>query len=267
MLNSITPENLKAAIDLHQLWLKSKKRAGVRLCLVNYDLHGFDFSGANLSKADLSKANLVGASLEGANLTGANLTYAILYRANLNNIVGVKANFQNANTNSATFKYANLTKANFANANLVFANFKDANLTKANLVNANLESANLYSTNLERAKLPDFQLPQRIKLIGYKKVGNDFILKLEIPAKAERTASLIGNKCRASEAKVIGWKKVGHRHYKTTPATFFSIWATSFYYRMGETAYPSGYDPDIRVECTSGIHFFLLQSEAKKYRS
>ena len=36
-------------------------------------------------------------------------------------------------------------------------------------------------------------------------------------------------------------------------------------YQAGEMTYPDGYDPDIRIECTSGIHFFMTKQEAEEY--
>jgi len=36
-------------------------------------------------------------------------------------------------------------------------------------------------------------------------------------------------------------------------------------YRVGELVYPDSYDPDIRVECTHGIHFFLTREEAESW--
>jgi len=33
-------------------------------------------------------------------------------------------------------------------------------------------------------------------------------------------------------------------------------------YRIGETVYADKYDPDIRVECAGGIHFYMTFAEA-----
>ena len=36
-------------------------------------------------------------------------------------------------------------------------------------------------------------------------------------------------------------------------------------YRVGEIVRPDSYDPDIRVECSHGIHFFITRKEAEDY--
>ena len=173
------------------------------------------------------QANLYGANLYGANLKGANL-----YGANL--------------------KGANLCGANLYGANLKGANLYGANLKGANLCGANLKGANLYGANLKGAKLPHFQIcPEEGDFIAWKKV-NGGILKLLIPKEAKRTSSLVGRKCRAEFVVVLEGSGVSTHDGKTK-------------YEPGMTVYPDKYNDDIRVECTSGIHFFMTKREAEEY--
>ena len=44
-----------------------------------------------------------------------------------------------------------------------------------------------------------------------------------------------------------------------------SLHDPSFIYRVGETVKPDRYDDDVRVECTSGIHFFITKPEAESF--
>lgn len=46
---------------------------------------------------------------------------------------------------------------------------------------------------------------------------------------------------------------------------FHSLHDYDFTYRLGEVAREPSYDDDIRVECTSGIHFFITKQEAENY--
>ena len=176
-----------------------------------------------------------GASLEGASLEGASLEGANLYRANLEG--------------------ANLEGANLTRANLDGANLTGANLTGANLTGANLDGL---------AKLPPFQIcPQEGTFIAYKmainaKTGVRAVLKLEIPADAQRTSSLVGRKCRASAVKVLSASDGGAKYY--------SSYDPIFRYHVGAIATPDRFDPDIRCECAHGIHFFITEQEAKDYR-
>ncbi len=182
---------------------------------------------ANLEGADLRGADLRGADLRGANLRGANIW-------------------------GADLRGANLRGANLEGANLEGANLRGAYLKGANLEGANLRGANLEGAYLKGAYLPAFQItPQGYPMYGFKKT-NVGIVTLLIPAEAKRTASLVGRKCRAEYAVVVeGYGR--------------SLHDMSIEYVVGKTVYPDKYDDDIRVECTSGIHFFQTREEAEKY--
>ena len=214
-------------------------KAGANLCVAS-------LYGANLYGADLTRANLYGANLCGANLCGADLTRANLYGANLQ-----EANLQEAN----------LQGANLYGANLQEANLQEANLQGAKLQEANLQGANLQEANLQGAKLSAFQLPpEEGAFIGWKKGSDGTIIKLRILGK--RTSSLVGRKCRCSKARVIS---IVDKH--GTPLTEArSTWSAAFRYRVGELVSPvEPYNDDIRVECASGIHFFMTKKEAEEY--
>ena len=190
-------------------------------------LHGLWLAGQEGGeKANLSKANLAGANLTGADLRGANLTGAILY-----------------------------------GADLYGADLSDANLAGADLVGADLAGANLRGANLAGADLPPLKtiLPDG-DFTAYKKVRCEMfmvVLTLLVPADAKRTGSLVGRKCRADRAKVVSASVEGE--------TFQSLYDHSFTYKVGEMVFEPNYDPDTRVECTRGIHFFMTQEEAKAY--
>jgi hypothetical protein len=168
--------------------------------------------GADLASADLTGANLYGADLASADLTRANLSGAFLYSAYLTG-----------------------------------ANLRDANLTRADLTRAVLTRA-----DLTRAKLPDFQISQGEDLIVYKKLRDAVICTLKIPAAARRTASLVGNKCRAEFAVVLEGEGMSQHN-------------RCFTYEVGKTVHPSEYNDDIREECRPGIHFFMTRAEAEAY--
>jgi len=225
MNQPMNQRKINEAIDKHRLWLRGEK-GGERANLMGADLDGAYLYGANLFEANLDGANLKGANLKEANLRRANLTGA--------NLTG-----------------ANLEEANLRRANLTGANLRRANLTGANLEGANLEGANLDGANLDGAILPHFQIvPDQGAFIGWKKLKGGVIVKLQIPAKAKRTSSLIGRKCRAEYVKVLSEGGVSSRGGK---------------YIKGEVYRPDGYDDDIRVECTKGVHFFITKREAEEY--
>ena len=149
------------------------------------------------------------------------------------------------------------SRANLRHADLSFANLSYTDLSYANLSRADLSGAHLSRANLSRAKLPAFLiLPQLGAFIAWKKAGGR-IVKLEIPADANRVSSLVGRKCRAEFVRVLdidgATEVVTDAHGPRTV------------YRIGEIVRPDKYDDDIRVECSHGIHFFMTREEAQEW--
>ena len=188
-------------------------------------------SGANLRGADLSRANLSGAVLSHADLSCANLSCAKLSNASLNGADLSGADLSGADLNGADLSYANLSRAILSGA------IKDA-----------------------KTILPHYRIaPEVGSFIAFKKLRNNVVATLEIPAEAKRTSSLIGRKCRAEFAKVVALSSnavVGYA--KHWPSGVFP-------YHVGEIVRPDSFDDDIRLECANGIHFFMTRREAEEY--
>ena len=214
-------QKLEAIIKNHGKWLRGE--GGERA----------DLQYAYLQRADLQRAHLQRADLQGADLQYADLQYAYL-------------------------QGAHLQRAHLQDADLQDADLQRADLQRADLQGAYLQGAYLRGAHLQGAHLPWFQIPQDGTLTVYKKV-QDKIVKLLIPAKAKRTASLVGRKCRAEYAKVLsieGDKPVTSDGLRQGPKTR---------YEVGKTVKPDSYDDDIRTECSHGIHFFLTREEAEEF--
>ena len=194
----------------------------------------FTAKGATTIAAAVTMAVAAGASLAGASLDGANL-----YGANLD---------------GASLAGASLYGANLDRANLYRANLYRANLYRANLYGANLDGANLYGANLENVKNLFYQIPQEGELIVWKAVAGG-VCKLRVPPEAKRTATPIGRKCRAEWVEVL-----------EAPTNGAGLHDRNVIYRAGEIVRPDKYDPDPRVECTHGIHFFMTKEEAEAYQ-
>jgi len=191
------------------------------------NLRGADLRGANLRRADLSGADLRGADLRSANLCGANL-YG-----------------------------ADLRSANLSGANLRGANLRGANLCGANLYGANLRSADLSGADLKGAKgLAQFCILPQGDIIGWKKLANGAIARLLIPQEAKRVNAYSSRKCRAEfvfVTEIIGAAEgTGKFDEKTI-------------YKTGVRVSPDSYNPDARLECSNGIHFFITRQEAEDY--
>ena len=201
-----------------------------------------------LRNADLSEANLRNADLSWANLSGANLS---------------EANLRGAYLSGANLSEADLSGANLRNADLSEADLSGANLRNTNLSMADLSGADLSGADLSGADLPDFQIvPQEGSFIAWKKGANDCLMKLQIPAKAKRTSTLVGRKCRAEFVKVLS---VSGRDGNNIDSC--SNWNVDYpiTYKVGEIIKADNYNDDIRIECTGGIHFFITKKEAEEW--
>jgi hypothetical protein len=173
------------------------------------------------------------------------------------------SDLSSANLSGADLRQADLSSANLSSANLSYANLSDANLSGADLRRSDLRQADLGYANLSYANLSAFQVvPQAGQFRAYKKVtdaeGRPTVIELLVSRRAKRTSTLVGRKCRASRVKVL-------RALNSAKARFFSLHDPNFVYEMGKWVEVKDYDPDIRVECTHGIHFFLTKEEAEAY--
>jgi hypothetical protein len=187
---------------------------------------GQDLRGANLSGADLLGADLRGANLSCADLNGANLS-------------------------SSDLNGANLSGADLRGADLRGAHLLGADLLGADLRGANLLGADLRGANLSGAKgLESFCILPEGSIIGYKKLRGGTIATLQIPHDAKRVNAYGSRKCRAEFAYVLsGTGKACH---------------DSTEYKIGLIE-PNSFNPDPRVECSNGIHFFITRQEAIDY--
>lgn len=155
----------------------------------------------------------------------------------------------------ADLRGVNLQDAYLAGVNLQGACLERANLQGVNLRGVNLQGAYLAGANLQGAKgLSQYRIAPEGAIRGFKKVSNGIVI-LEIPRSARRCNAIGSRKCRAEVAIVID-----------APDNAVSRHDKELAYRVGETVKPDAYDPDVRVECSHGIHFFLTREEAEEYQ-
>lgn len=116
--------------------------------------------------------------------------------------------------------------------------------------------------------------PRKGSYIAYKKAYTDrysacdylitrlseVIVTLEIPKTAKRS-SAFGLKCRASEAKVLKIEDCDGNELKKA----YSIFKSSFVYRVGKTVTVKDFDTDRFNECAAGIHHFMKREDAEAY--
>ena len=146
--NPRTRADLDDILELHQQWLESDRKSGLRADLSEAKLAGADLQGTNLREARLR-----GVDLRQANLVRANLVRAQFVRASLSN-----AEIRGADLTDADLKESDLTDTRLHNANLSGAGLEEAVLVNAWLSEAKLFEANLIGANLAGARLNDSDL-------------------------------------------------------------------------------------------------------------
>jgi hypothetical protein len=156
---------------------------------------------------------------------------------------------------------ANLRDADLWDADFRRADLRDADFRRANLWDADLRDANLWDANLRDTTLPAYErLPETGAFVAYKGCS-EHVVRVRVPAAAERVSSLVGPKCRAEYVETVEVLDAEGNPCDATQAT--SWWDDGeTVYREGETTHPDDWDDDIRVECTHGIHIYPTKREA-----
>lgn len=220
-----------------------------------WDLSGYDLHGQDLRDVSLPLANL-----SGANLSGCDLRWADLWDADLS---------------GCDLTGADLTGVSMARANLSGAKLTGVDFTAAGLDDVKLDGATLPDP---KVRLPpvgtDFKAYKKVKVCSaYGSAYGDHwpvaILELLIPTTADRVSSLVGKKCRASSAIVLSATDPDRKPILGLSQghnLLVSFHDPNFRYTVGEKTKDTGFDGDIRVECTRGIHFFATREEAVAYR-
>ena len=153
---------------------------------------------------------------------------------------------------------ADLMDADLRDADLMDADLRGADLRGADLRDADLRDAYLTGADLRGATLPYYNIIPDGEIIVWKKLQQGVIAKLLIHKSKKRTSSLIGRKCRAESVKVLELigGDVGYSDYDNGRTV----------YKKGKTVKADKYDPDVRVECSHGIHFFITREEAENWQ-
>jgi len=103
---------LKEVLAMHEKWITTEGKEGLRLSMRNAALQEADLHGANLQDADLEGARLSVADLMQANLRRANLRNADFWMADMKDAILQGADLQGANLTDVT----NLTQTQIDSA-------------------------------------------------------------------------------------------------------------------------------------------------------
>jgi hypothetical protein len=165
----------------------------------------------------------------------------------------------------ANLSGANLSGAYLSGADLSGADLSGANLSEADLSGADLSEADLSGANgLELGNIKKFFwiLPEEGSFIAWKKLENNCIAKLEIPARAKRTCNLKNRKCRSDYVKTLNiMDEKGNKIQSACNGTS----ENKVKYIVGKITRADSFDDDFREDCSYGIHFFLTKQEAEEW--
>ena len=238
-MRRVEQEELNKLIKLHKIWLDSNGKQGDRLVLINCNLRGSNLSMSDLKGSDLSMSDLKGSNLRGSNLSMSDLRVSDLRESNLSE--------------------SNLRGSNLRGSNLSMSDLKGSNLSESDLRGSNLRGSDLSGSKITNTILC-MQCQERGSFTAFKKLKNDLIAELEIPADAKRS-SATSRKCRCDKAKVISITDENGNEYKEG----VSKHNPGFVYRVGEVVSVDNFDEDRWNECSTGIHFFITRQEAVEY--
>ena len=156
-------------------------------------------------------------------------------------------------------EYANLIGADLRDASFIGSNLRGADLRDASFIGSNLRDSNLRGADLRGQEI---RCPAEGSFTAYKK-ADDLILTLEIPSTAKRVNAIGSCKCRASKVKVIKAETLDGK--RTSRKKIKGDYNSNFYYTVGKIAKADSFNPDNRIECSHGIHFFMTKEEAIDY--
>ena len=233
----------------------------------------FDEARRKIDTNDIfSLENFIDQNMSSLRLTGAVFSKCffagiVFNDSHFSGCVFQGCNFIDCNFSGAVFATQNV----FMNCSFHSCNMKDAiGVQRVIFVNAHSEEGVIGTENLP------INCPSTGGFIGWKKCRvinsvrvyeGDAIVKLYIPARAKRTTGLnSSHKCRASEAKVLGFYDRNGKPLKLKETSLVcSAYDRDFIYKIGETVKARHAFDEKRITCGSGIHFFLDFKAAVEY--
>jgi len=128
---------------------------------------------------------------------------------------------------------------------------------------SNLQRADLRWADLQGANLPFYKnCPPTGSFTAWKKGQHGVIIKLEVPTFARRCSCLTSRKCGCDIAYI---ESIEDKNGNLIDSCW--NWNTNYprQYKAGSFISSKNYNPDIRNECTSKIHFFITREEAEAF--
>jgi len=224
--------------------------SGANFRLADFRLANFrlaDFRLADFSGADFSRADFSGADFSGANFRWADFRWADFSRASFSG-----ADFRWADFSEANFRWADFSGADFSGADFRWADFSGANFRWADFSGADFSGTKF-----------DYRItPEEGSIIVWKKADNH-IIKLKVDCK-NISGGLVSRKLRTDKAEVLEIQNLDGTESGLT--SIESNYDNNFRYDIGKTVTVNNFVRDDKIECDTGIHFFLTRDEAVRWQ-
>lgn len=167
--------------------------------------------------------------------------------------------FKECNINSTNFKDSYFTGNIIIDSYFIKVLFNSEKIKTDNILTHNRFRNVQFSSNIVAFIS---KCPSEGEFIGYKKLAENRIAKLKIPANAFRSCSG-GYKCRASRVKVLDIFDADDFTIKYTEG--YSNHSSTFKYVVGKYKEVKDFDMLWSNQCSTGIHFFMDLQSAIEY--
>jgi len=195
-----------------------------------------DFSNSLLDRSGFfHSVNIDDSNYENSSMIQFKLTYSHVRNVNFINVnlkdsdlVGnlfIDSDFTNANFNGANLRLSKFIRCNFTNAiltdvNLFCTRFDECNFLGANMKGIIFDNSDLENTSfINTINLPNYAFDKNVKLFGWKRLGKNILVKLEILEGSNKLRSSNGilrcNKVLVIEFQDFEGNKLDLEEYKS----------------------------------------------------
>lgn len=211
------------------------------------------FFGRKFSRVSFRDTVIKNVCFFDCDFSGAQFNRATFSNVLFFNCILFRANFINSTFNNVSFSRCTVALADFHGA--VFDERTKKTVYKC------IEFDDYCCPKFDPDLFP-MACPKTGEFIGYKKVSKNRIIKLSIPADANRS-SAFSEKCRCSKAIVIEIQDINGNKLEDRAA--YGLFNSNFRYEVGKTILPDRFDTNRYKECGHGIHFFMDRKDAVNY--
>lgn len=255
------------------LMARAKRRGSMELLIRDQDFSGKDFDNIDFTGTQFRNCKLDSAKFFDCRFSEGCFSHCQMNKAFICDSSFSYIRFTGCKMENAKFVRNSIRNSDFIMSMMNGAEFNSTLIMESEFHTCELE-LQIVKSPFERTKIENCKLGERFlerlnflpdgEFVAYKNTRQG-VVKLLIPADADRVFSTILRKCRASKAIVLELPEGCPEDSMGVPYAE-SMWNAEFHYEVGQTMEPwQPFDPTPLLDCTSGIHFFLTRAEAADF--